>query len=69
MSWFPYGPFPKAHHEPHRAASANALSIFIPAPSANVRPAANESPAPYVSTTGPGGSTASYVPLRPSLVS
>ncbi len=51
----PVRPLPAAHQAPHRAASANASSISMPAPSANVSPAANESPAPYVSITGPGG--------------
>src|SRR4029453_9655938 len=68
-SSFPYGPRPAAPHAPHRAASDKARSVSISEPSANVSPAANESPAPYVSTTGPGGATASYLPLRPSAVS
>ena len=55
VSWFPYGPLPEAHQAPHLAAITSASCTPRPLPSAKVSPAANESPAPYVSTIGPGG--------------
>ena len=43
---------------PQRAANATASWGDAPEPSANVSPAAKLSPAPYVSTTSPGGGAA-----------
>src|SRR5919201_2797033 len=53
-SWALYGPRPVITAAPQRAPRATASSTVSPRARPNVRPAANESPQPYVSTTVPG---------------
>src|SRR5436305_12063186 len=61
-SWPANAPRPVNAAAPHLEASATASGTAIPAARPYVSPAANESPAPYESTMGPGSGAAANGP-------